>query len=67
MTLAEFREGVQVRVFGQGVIRVDHPLMPGLPVLGLTDTGTPDIDDKTEKCILALFKDFTDFQEWSIL
>lgn len=66
MTLAEFREGIVVSVFGQWAVRVSHPTLPGLYVIGFVEAGKP-VDETQNRCINALFKDFTDLQEWNIL
>jgi len=56
--------------FGRGpaVVRVEHPALPGRPILGIVEPGKPEggLQEKIAACIVALHADFTQHQ-WDIL
>jgi len=69
-----FVEAVSVRWFdfgrGPTVVRVDHPAMPGRPVIGVAEPGLPEsgLQAKAAACIVALHADFTTLsQDFDIL
>lgn len=58
--------------FGRGptVVRVEHPALPGRPVIGVVDPGLPEsgLQEKVAACIVALHADFNTLsQDFDIL
>lgn len=59
--------------FGRGpvLVRVEHPEMPGRPVIGQVEPGLPEssLQEKIAACIVALHADFTTLSQdtWDIL
>lgn len=59
--------------FGRGptVVRVEHPEMPGRPIIGMAEPGLPEsgLQETVTACIVALHADFTTLSQdqWDIL